>query len=96
MIVVAIKRADGQVDFPPSGDEILAPGDSVVILGGRDNLDQFRQQFVAEVIAVGTTPAHDESEHPIRRDRAPTSDCDRDASRGDHRLENWKLLRAFL
>jgi voltage-gated potassium channel len=46
VIVVAIKRADGQLIFPPSGDEVLAPGDSVVFLGRRANLDQFRQQFL--------------------------------------------------
>jgi hypothetical protein len=34
VIVVAIKRADGQLAFPPSGDEILAPGDSVVFKEG--------------------------------------------------------------
>ena len=36
VIVVAIKRADGRLVFPPSGDEILAPGDSIVILGQRE------------------------------------------------------------
>ncbi len=46
VIVVAIKRSDGQLVFPPSGDEILAPGDSVVFLGRRENLDRFRQQFL--------------------------------------------------
>jgi voltage-gated potassium channel len=46
VIVVAIKRADGQLIFPPSGDEILAPGDSVVFLGRRGSLDHFRQQFL--------------------------------------------------
>jgi voltage-gated potassium channel len=46
VIVVAIKRADGQLIFPPSGDEVLTPGDSVVFLGRRANLDQFRQQFL--------------------------------------------------
>ncbi len=46
VIVVAIKRSDGRLDFPPSGDEILAPGDSVVFLGRRENLEQFRQQFL--------------------------------------------------
>ncbi len=43
VIVVAIKRADGRLEFPPSGDEILEAGDSVVVLGRRDKLDQFRQ-----------------------------------------------------
>jgi voltage-gated potassium channel len=46
VIVVAIKRVDGQLIFPPSGDEILAPGDSVVFLGRRANLVQFRLQFI--------------------------------------------------
>jgi Trk K+ transport system NAD-binding subunit len=46
VIVVAIKRADGQVEFPPSGDEILAAGDSVVLLGRRAHLDQFRQEYL--------------------------------------------------
>ena len=46
VIVVAIKRADGQLEFPPDGDEILAAGDSVVLLGRRPNLDQFREQYL--------------------------------------------------
>jgi voltage-gated potassium channel len=46
VIVVAIKKADGRLDFPPSSEEILTPGDSVVFLGRRANLDQFRQQFL--------------------------------------------------
>jgi voltage-gated potassium channel len=46
VIVVAIKRADGRLEFPPTGDEILAPGDSIVYLGRRANIDQFREQFL--------------------------------------------------
>jgi voltage-gated potassium channel len=45
VIVVAIKRADGQLEFPPDGDEIMAAGDSVVLLGRRPHLDQFREQY---------------------------------------------------
>jgi voltage-gated potassium channel len=45
VIVIAIKRADGHVEFPPAGDYPFAPGDSIVLLGRRSNLDQFRQQF---------------------------------------------------
>jgi voltage-gated potassium channel len=44
VIVVAIKRADGRLEFPPSGDELLQAGDSVAVLGRRDKIDQFRQQ----------------------------------------------------
>ena len=45
LIVIAVKRADGRVEFPPTGDEPFAPGDSIVLLGRRANLDQFRDQF---------------------------------------------------
>ncbi len=45
VIVMAIKRADGRVEFPPSGDTPFAPGDSIVLLGRRANLDQFRKEF---------------------------------------------------
>ncbi len=47
VIVVAIKRADGALEFPPDSDEILAAGDSVVLLGRRLNLEQFRQRYVS-------------------------------------------------
>jgi voltage-gated potassium channel len=44
VIVVAIKRSDGRVEFPPSGDEIMAAGDSLVLLGRRQDLDKFRHE----------------------------------------------------
>lgn len=45
VIVVAVKRADGRVEFPPTGDEPFAEGDSIVLLGRRGSLAQFREQF---------------------------------------------------
>jgi voltage-gated potassium channel len=45
VIVIAIKRKDGGLEFPPTGDEVFAPGDSVVLMGQRQNLEQFRQHF---------------------------------------------------
>ncbi|WP_435005672.1 potassium channel family protein [Tundrisphaera lichenicola] len=45
VMVIAVKRADGRVEFPPSGDEPFAVGDTAVILGRRSNLDLFRQNF---------------------------------------------------
>ena len=45
VIVIAVKRADGGVEFPPTGDTPFAPGDSIVVLGRRSNLDQFRRHF---------------------------------------------------
>jgi voltage-gated potassium channel len=44
-IVIAVKCADGRVEFPPPGDVPLAQGDSIVVLGRRSNLDQFRTLF---------------------------------------------------
>lgn len=45
VIVVAVKRADGRVEFPPSGDEPFAQGDSIVVLGRRSNIIEFRSLF---------------------------------------------------
>lgn len=45
VIVIAIKRADGRVEFPPTGDEPFGVDDKIVILGRRENLVQFREQF---------------------------------------------------
>ena len=45
VIVIAIKRADGRVEFPPSGEEAFGAGDTAVLLGLRSNLDTFRQIF---------------------------------------------------
>ena len=45
VIVIAIKRVDGRLEFPPTGDEIFAAGDSIVLMGQRPNLDQFRRHF---------------------------------------------------
>jgi voltage-gated potassium channel len=45
VIVIAIKRQDGRLEFPPTGNEIFAPGDSVVLMGQRLNLEQFRERF---------------------------------------------------
>jgi voltage-gated potassium channel len=47
VMVIAVKRADGRVEFPPSGDEPFAAGDSAVILGRRSNLNLFKQNFQA-------------------------------------------------
>lgn len=46
VIVIAVKRADGRVEFPPAGDHPFEDGDSIVLLGRRSNLDQFRDEFV--------------------------------------------------
>jgi len=47
VIVIAVKRLDGRVEFPPTGDEPLALGDSIVVLGRRSNLNQFRTLFLS-------------------------------------------------
>jgi voltage-gated potassium channel len=45
VIVIAVKRFDGRVEFPPSGDQRFSAGDSIVLVGRRSNLDEFRLQF---------------------------------------------------
>ncbi len=45
--MIAIKRADGRLEFPPTGDEVFTPGDRIVLMGQQHNLHQFRQQFAA-------------------------------------------------
>jgi voltage-gated potassium channel len=45
VIVIAIKRADGRLEFPPTGNEVFAPGDSIVLMGQRPNLQQFREHY---------------------------------------------------
>ncbi|RUL88175.1 potassium channel family protein [Tautonia sociabilis] len=45
VMVIAIKRAAGPVEFPPSSDQPLRAGDSIILLGRREQLDQFRITF---------------------------------------------------
>lgn len=45
VMVIAVKRADGRVEFPPSGNEPFASGDVIVVLGRPTNLEQFRNEF---------------------------------------------------
>ena len=45
VIVIAVKRADGRVEFPPSGEEPFGANDTAVLLGLRTNLDAFRLLF---------------------------------------------------
>ena len=47
VIVIAIKRATGLVEFPPAGDDPFVQGDTIVVVGRRSHLDQFRLQFCA-------------------------------------------------
>ncbi len=45
VMVVAIKRCDGEVEFPPTGDRPLIGGDTIVLLGKSENLAQFRKVY---------------------------------------------------
>lgn len=44
-MILAVKRADGPVDFPPRSDEPLRVGDGILLLGRRENLERFRELF---------------------------------------------------
>jgi voltage-gated potassium channel len=48
VIVIAIKRGDGSLEFPPRGDRPFEAGDSVVLIGRRANLDRFRESFMKQ------------------------------------------------
>ena len=38
--IVAIKKASGQMVYNPPGDTILQAGDTLIVLGHREQLDQ--------------------------------------------------------
>lgn len=44
-MVIGIKRADGHIDFPPRGDVPLLLGDCIILLGRRENLERFHEQY---------------------------------------------------
>ncbi len=41
IIIIGVKKPDGQLVFNPGPDHVLAVGDELVILGSRDQLDRF-------------------------------------------------------
>jgi voltage-gated potassium channel len=45
-VVVAVHRTKGMVEFPPVGTEPLMPGDRLVLLGRRADLDRFRAEYL--------------------------------------------------
>ncbi len=45
LIVIAVKRASGHVEFPPGRDLPFSPGDAIVVIGRSENLAQFRKEF---------------------------------------------------
>lgn len=45
LIVIAVKRADGKVEFPPAGDVPINAGDRIVLVGRHGSLALFSRQF---------------------------------------------------
>lgn len=45
VMVIAVQRADGRAEFPPSGTEPFAPGDMIVVLGKPETIEQFHAAF---------------------------------------------------
>jgi voltage-gated potassium channel len=43
LIVVAIKRADGELLFNPTPETTIQAGDTLIVLGMRKNLDAFEE-----------------------------------------------------
>ena len=47
VIVVGIKRAGGGMDFNPSPEAVMRPGDELVVLGRTDNVKALEKGVVA-------------------------------------------------
>lgn len=45
VMVLAVKHANGGVDFPPRGDRALAIGDRIVFLGRPESIETFREHY---------------------------------------------------
>ena len=45
VLVVAVKRADGQFLFNPEGDARFQPGDIAIVMGKPDDIGRFREEF---------------------------------------------------
>jgi voltage-gated potassium channel len=48
VVVVAVKRREGEMQFPASNTDPLEAGDVLVVLGRRTHIDQFRAEFAAK------------------------------------------------
>jgi voltage-gated potassium channel len=46
-LIVAVKRRNGQLDYPPNHELPIEAGDVIVLLGRRENLDHFRSHYRA-------------------------------------------------
>ncbi len=47
LLVVAVKRADGQMHFNPGPELAFQPGDTIIVMGKQSDLERFRQQCVS-------------------------------------------------
>jgi len=43
LMVIAVRRPSGTVEYNPSGDFRLEPGDEIIILGPPKNIDALRK-----------------------------------------------------
>ncbi len=43
LIIIAIKKPDGEMRFNPSFEAILKPGDTIIAVGGGENLIKFEK-----------------------------------------------------
>lgn len=45
LLVLAIKQADGNMVFNPGADYVFREGDTLVVMGGKQDIDSFQQQY---------------------------------------------------
>jgi voltage-gated potassium channel len=51
VIVLAIRRHDGQMRFNPSGDAVIEAGDHLIVMGGVDDVQKLARKTGGEVVA---------------------------------------------
>ncbi len=46
LLIVALRRADGQLVFNPEADLVVHPGDTAIVMGKRDDIHKFRREYM--------------------------------------------------
>jgi voltage-gated potassium channel len=53
LLIIAIRRADGQLLLTPEADRQFQPGDTIIVLGQEENIVQFRKAYDTPLASGG-------------------------------------------
>ncbi|MGI8836397.1 MAG: cation:proton antiporter regulatory subunit [Pyrinomonadaceae bacterium] len=53
IVVVSIRRADGQILFNPSGDAVIGSGDILIAIGHADSLMKLNKEASGSAVGLG-------------------------------------------